>query len=99
MAMSMARHAVEAGLVTMEAFEQHYDDRTTNAVDKLLNSLPALAQNELNELLEEAAADAAQRWEELRGGRQQTQASRANGGPPAGGLVADAGTEDVEHPD
>jgi hypothetical protein len=97
--MDMAAHAVDAGFLTLAEFEDHYDQRTMAAVDKLRASLPPGLGNSLQVLLEDAVADAAARWAALKAGGDGAGApSAAAGRVPAGGLVADTGVEDPEHP-
>jgi hypothetical protein len=98
LALHMATHAADAGLLTLQQFTRSYDARTRAAFEKLRNLLPTEVHDDLKQLAEEGAAAAAARWEQLQQGEQ----SRTSGGAgrrPGQYLVLDAGEEDAERPD
>ena len=99
LALEMAQHAVDAGLMQLSQFTQAYDDRTRAAFERLQASLPDEMHERLCSIAEEGADDAAQRWALLReGGHPEQDASSSGGRRPGSGLVADAGAEDPENP-
>ena len=100
LAIEMAQHAVEAGLLPMSSFIQAYDERTRAAYERLRDSLPAEVHEDLRIIAEDGASAAADRWQRLQEGRPMTDGPSfaSQGRRPGTSLVLDAGEEDPEHP-
>ena len=101
LALEMARHAQQAGMVTEAQFVQAYDDRTKAAFERLRAKLPDQVADELREIAVEGAEAAATRWQHLQQGTAQGGGAgqRGVGRRPGQGLVLEPGEEDPESPD
>jgi len=102
LALEMAQHALDAGLLTLAAFTSAYDERTRAAYERFRAEMPVDVHEELRLLVEEAASAAAARWTTFLGGHAAATGApgqhSAAGRRPGMGLVLDAGEEDPEHP-
>ena len=102
LAATMFDHVQNAMLGQTATLLRLYDDRTTQAVERLLGSLPPRAARQVTELLERARLAAADTWDVMRTGEdtsvpegRPTPVSRG----PGAGLTPNDGTGDEEHPD
>ena len=100
LAVDMAQHAADAGLLSVALFIQEYDERTRAAYERLRTHLPDGVHEELRLLVEDGVSAAAERWNRLKEGRSAADGrlTTSPGRRPGTGLVLDAGEEDPEHP-
>ena len=101
LASQKAGHAAAAGLVSLPLFEQQYDARTSAAVMSFRTSLPSAVSPELDLILEDATADVAQRWANLKAGRSGPGASAQGPSRPPGGVWFQrqaTKTQSIPHP-
>ena len=102
-ALIMAGHAEAAGLLTTDVFAQHYDLRTSAAVQRWLSDLPVDLHEAVQSTIEDAACAAKVWWDTAASGQESGHPDRGNeeevphyqGGPR---LINATGAEDAEHP-
>jgi len=89
-----------------------FDARTQDAIDSFLQTLPVGARAKAQDAIDDGRSNATQMWHRIRDGPQAGSGNRSDGdgggddplqqqrqlGSAAAGLVADAGSEDPEHP-
>ena len=96
-------HAEAAGLLTTDVFAQHYDLRTSAAVQRWLSDLPVDLHEAVQSTIEDAACAAKVWWDTASSGQESGHPDRGNeeevphyqGGPS---LIIATGAEDAEHP-
>jgi len=98
----MAAHTDAAGVCPASTCMEAYDARTMAALIRWLAEVPPAVHLEVRRVLDDASEQAHARWTSWCEGREPAPPNGDEQGNScsgcAGGLVADAGTEDAEHP-
>ena len=99
----MAGQMQESGVGSKQVIMQNYDERTNQALERILAQLPPELHSDVREFVQDCYNNIEKHWSSIMNPQQdEVEAGRGmagRGGRRAGGnLVMDAGDEDIENP-